>query len=29
MVAVRDVMRVKAGGYMHGGHPCNGLLCLV
>ena len=24
--AVRDCLRIKQGGYLHGGHPCNGCL---
>ena len=26
VVAVRDTLRVRKGGLVHGGHPCNGLL---
>lgn len=26
IVAVRDVLRVKEGGYVHSGHPCGGSL---
>ena len=29
LVAIRDLLRVKKGGLMHGGHPCNGSLGLI
>ena len=28
IIAVRDTLRVREGGLMHGGHPCNGCLGL-
>ena len=26
IVAIKDTLRIRRGGLMHGGHPCNGLL---
>ena len=28
VVAVKDCLRIKSGGLLHGGHPCNGCLGL-
>ncbi len=29
MVALRDTLRVREGGLLHGGHPCNGPLVVI
>ena len=29
VVAVKDCLRVKSGGLVHAGHPCNGFLGLI